>query len=76
MNKLLPLLLIVAASNAGCVYTSYKQGDKSLTRISVFGNQTVGKIDLMKGTMEGYTSEQAEVAGAAVSAAIKAATGR
>ncbi len=74
--KRIPILLI-AWLLSGCVYTSYTgKNGQHLTRISVFGNQTVGKIDLERGTMEGYTSEQAEVAGAAVSAAIKAATGR
>ena len=70
-------VLVLASLVSGCVHTPYsgKNGQR-LTRISVFGNQTVGKIDLERGTMEGYTSEQAEVAGAAVSAAIKAATGR
>jgi hypothetical protein len=56
------------------VFTSYtgKNGVK-LTRISVFGNQTVGKVDLEKGTMSGYVSEQAEVAGAVVESAIRGA---
>lgn len=67
------LILAACALSSGCVYTSYQSGDKKLTRISLFGNQTVGKVDLQKGTMEGYESEQAQVAGAVVEAAVKAA---
>lgn len=67
------LLLAIIAACPGCVYTKYQQHGVTLTRISLFGNQTVGKVDLQKGTMEGYESEQAQVAGAVVEAAVKAA---
>lgn len=68
------LSLIIISMTSGCVFTSYtgKNGVK-LTRISVFGNQTVGKVDLEKGTMTGYVSEQAEVAGVVVESAIRGA---
>lgn len=67
------LALVLCILSSGCVYTKYTHGDKSLTRISVGGNQSVGKVDLNRGTMEGYVSEQAQVAGAVVEAAVKAA---
>jgi hypothetical protein len=67
-------LCVSAPIWSGCVYTAYsgKDGVK-LTRISLFGNQTVGKVDLEKGTMTGYQSEQAEAAAAVVEAAVRAA---
>lgn len=64
------IALLLAASLSGCVATKVvlpaKAGETagSLTRLSVFGNQNVGKLDLKNGTLEGYQSEQAEVAGA------------
>lgn len=68
------IALILAASLSGCVYTKYTDtAGRSLTRISVFGNQSVGKVDLSKGTIEGYQSEQAEIAQAVVNAAVRAA---
>lgn len=72
MRTLIILAAILAVS-PGCVYTKYEQHGVKLTRISFFGNQTVGKVDLSKGTMEGYASEQAQVAGAITDAAIQAA---
>jgi len=68
------LLAALCLASSGCVYTSYTSRDGAkLTRISLFGNQTVGRVDLGKGTLEGYSSEQAEVAQAVVSAAVRAA---
>lgn len=50
---------------SGCVFTRYVDKDgRSLTRVSVFGNQSIGKVDLTKGTMTGYSSEQAEATAA------------
>lgn len=58
---------------SGCVYTNYTDlSGRKLERISLFGNQSIGKIDLNKGTMEGYSSEQAEIAGAVAGAVAKA----
>lgn len=75
MKTIVRFLIIAAAPLlGGCVYTSYTDlSGRKLTRVSVFGNQSIGKIDLTKGTMEGYTSEQAQIAGAVVEAAVKAA---
>ncbi len=67
------LVLAVCLLSSGCVYTSYEQHGVKLKRVSVFGNQTVGKVDLSKGTMEGYASEQAQIASSVVEAAVKAA---
>lgn len=59
------ILLIASSLSSGCVYTKYTGKDGiSLSRISVFGNQTVGKVDLVKGTISGYSSEQSEAAAA------------
>jgi hypothetical protein len=68
------LVLIAALSATGCVYTSYtdKEGRK-LTRISLFGNQAIGKVNLTTGTIEDYDSEQTKIAGAVVEAAVRAA---
>ncbi|TXH13964.1 MAG: hypothetical protein E6R03_10335 [Hyphomicrobiaceae bacterium] len=66
------ILAAILAVSPGCVYTKYEQHGVKLTRISFFGNQTVGKVDLSKGIMEGYASEQAEIAGAVVEAALRA----
>ena len=68
------LALVIAASLSGCVYTSYKDADgRKLTRVSVFGNQQIGKVDLKNGTMEGYVSEQTQAAAAVTEAAVTAA---
>lgn len=64
------ILLLTACLSSGCVYTKVKLPAKSgetpgeLTRLSLGGNQSVGKLNLKDGTLEGYQSEQAEVAGA------------
>ena len=63
--KTLLLLCALCVSQTGCVYTSVTTKDQArLTRISVFGNQQVGTVDLNKGTMTGYASQQAEAAAA------------
>lgn len=68
------LIIAVAMSASGCVYTRYKDlSGRSLTRISVFGNQSIGKVDLTKGTIEGYESEQSQIASSVVEAAVRAA---
>lgn len=70
------LILLASLTCSGCVYTKYESSGTTLTRISLFGNQSVGKLDMKNGTMEGYVSEQAQAAAlvteAAISAAIKA----
>jgi hypothetical protein len=43
-----------------------------LRRISVFGDQSAQRVDLVKGTMEGYKSEQAQIAGAVAGEVAKA----
>ena len=68
------VLLLAASLLSGCVYTSYKDADgRKLTRVSLFGNQNIGKVDLGKGTMEGYQSEQTQAAAAVTEAAVTAA---
>lgn len=58
-------LLLLAAMLTGCVYTKVKTKDNAeMTRISVFGNQQAQHVDLGKGTLSGYSSEQAQAAGA------------
>jgi hypothetical protein len=57
--------LIAAALLSGCVYTKWAgPSNDKLTRISVFGDQSAAKVDLKNGTIEGYQSEQAQIAGA------------
>jgi hypothetical protein len=60
-------LILICILCTGCVYTKWvaPDGKGSLTRISFIGNQSVGKVDLLKGTMEAYQSEQAAAASAA-----------
>jgi hypothetical protein len=59
------IILIIAALFSGCVYTKYTgKNGVGMTRISVFGNQSAAKVDLEKGTITGYSSEQAEAAAA------------
>jgi hypothetical protein len=68
--KLVFLTVALALGGPGCVYTRVKLPAKfgetpgELTRWSLAGNQSVGKMDLKNGTLEAYQSEQAEVAGA------------
>lgn len=73
MNLRLIALFLAASLCSGCVYTSYEQHGVKLKRISLFGNQSVGRIDLAKGTMSGYESEQSQVVSAAVEAAVREA---
>jgi hypothetical protein len=64
--------LILACLN-GCVYTSYTGKDGvSLKRISLFGDQSAARVDLSTGTIEGYKSEQAQIAGAVAGEVAKA----
>lgn len=59
------LVPAIAALFSGCVYTKVKTKDNAeMTRISVFGNQQAQHVDLNKGTLSGYSSEQAQAAGA------------
>lgn len=68
--KLCLLLLLACSLGGGCVYTSVQlparpgETPGKMTRLSLAGNQTAQKVDLKNGTLEGYASEQAEVAGA------------
>lgn len=62
LMKRLLLVLSLALLGPGCVYTSVQRGDTKLTRISLFGNQSVQEVDLEKGKLVGYKSEQAQVA--------------
>lgn len=62
--KIVPLLF-AALLCSGCVYTHVETKDKArMTRISVLGDQRVGKVDLSLGKMEGYASEQSQTAAA------------
>lgn len=67
------LLLACILCSSGCVFTKVtlpaKAGDTpgSMTRISLAGNQAVGHADLKNGTLDGYSSEQAEAAAAIAS---------
>lgn len=61
--RILTLVAVAALMSSGCVYTKYTgKNGVSMTRISLFGNQTVGKVDLEKGTISGYSSEQTQAA--------------
>jgi hypothetical protein len=70
-----PCLLISACLLllSGCVATHWKsaEGDE-LRRISVGGDQSAASVNLKKGTMEGYKSEQAQIAGAVAGEVAKA----
>lgn len=58
-------LITFAMLLSGCVYTKVKTKDNAeMTRISLFGNQQAQHVDLGKGTLSGYSSEQAQAAGA------------
>ena len=69
------------AAATGCTHTAYvdpKTGAK-FSRTSVGTTQSIGAIRVTSGadgvrslTVEGYTNEQAQIAGAVVEAAIKA----
>jgi hypothetical protein len=65
--------VLLCASLSGCVYTSYTGKDGvSMKRLSVFGDQSAAKVDLTNGTIEGYKSEQAQIAGAVAGEVAKA----
>jgi len=75
------LVLASIALLAGCTSTTYQDaaGNK-LSRHSFGTTQNIGKLIVKAGdkelTLEGYSNEQAQVAGAVVTAAITAATKR
>lgn len=83
MKRLLLLLsaFLLSAVFSGCTHTSYvdpKTGGK-FSRTSIGTTQSIGAIRVTTGadgvrslTVEGYTNEQAQIAGAVVEAAIKA----
>jgi hypothetical protein len=67
------LLLIACSLLSGCVYTDWSgPNNQRLRRISVFGDQSAQRVDLVNGTMEGYKSEQAQIAGAVAGEVAKA----
>ena len=73
-NRNILLCCVALAVLPGCVYTKYTgENNVSMTRISLFGNQSVGSVDLKLGKVTGYQSEQAQIAGAVVEAAVRGA---
>jgi hypothetical protein len=67
------LALLAAALLSGCVYTDIKgPNGTSMRRISVMGDQSAAVVDLGNGRMEGYKSEQAQIAGAVAGEVAKA----
>lgn len=71
------ILAAIAALSAGCVQTSVKTaGGDEFKRISFLNKQSVGKVTFNAKTgdfaIEGYSSDQAETAGAVVKAAVEA----
>jgi hypothetical protein len=73
MKLLRIAILTLCAISSGCVYTAYTGKDGvSMKRISLFGNQSAARVDLLNGTIDGYTSEQAQIAGAVAGEVAKA----
>lgn len=71
MKKLIPLLLLPLLS--GCVATDVTGPNGTrMRRISVMGDQSAAVVDLGTGRMEGYKSEQAQIAGAVAGEVAKA----
>jgi hypothetical protein len=71
-------LAVSAALLTGCTSTSYTDpSGAKFSRISVLNSQSIGKVDIKAGdktlTIEGYSSEQAQIASAVVSAAVRSA---
>lgn len=67
------IILLACVLLSGCVYTKWTGPNKeTLTRISLFGDQSAAKVDLQNGTIEGYKSEQAQIAGAVAGEVAKA----
>jgi hypothetical protein len=66
-------LLVTSALLSGCVYTDVRgPNGTSMKRISVFGDQSAAVVDLGAGRLEGYKSEQAQIAGAVAGEVAKA----
>ncbi len=70
--------LCFAGCFTGCVATTYTgpaeagKTPAKLQRISIFGDQSAASVDLINGKIEGYKSEQAQVAGAVAAEFLKA----
>lgn len=81
MKPLLPILALALLAS-GCTLTRFHHPETgTFTRVSFGTTQTIGPITVTtkEGTtvkVDGYSSEQAQLAGAAVEAAVRAATGR
>lgn len=74
MKTLIALLL--ASALTGCVHTEYKSADGStFSRTAFLSPTSVGEVKIgdKQATMTGYKSETAQVVGAAIDAALKAA---
>lgn len=79
-RHLVPVLCVLSLFAVGCTSTSYTDpSGAKFSRISVLNSQSVGKVEMKADekskslTLEGYTSEQAQIASSVVSAAVKAA---
>ena len=75
---LLAALSCVAFGEAGCTLTTYTDpSGAKFSRLSVLNSQAVGKVEMRAGdkllTLEGYNSNQTEMAAAVVSSAIRSA---
>ncbi len=73
--KKIPVCLLVSCLllSSGCVYTDVKgPNGTSLRRLSILGDQSAALVDLGNGRMEGYKSEQAQIAGAVAGEVAKA----
>lgn len=74
----LALAAVAAALLTGCTSTSYTDpSGAKFSRISLLNSQSVGKVEMKAGdktlSLEGYSSEQAQVASAVVTAAVRSA---
>ena len=77
-RHLVPVLCVLSLFVVGCTSTSYSDpSGAKFSRISLLNNQSVGEVTVKAGdkelTLKGYSSDQAQIAGAVVSAAVKAA---
>ncbi len=69
----LSVLLVASLTLSGCVATSVIGPDgTSMKRVSFMGDQSAAVVDLKNGRMEGYKSEQAQIAGAVAAEFLKA----
>lgn len=78
MNRRTLLLAALSASalSSGCTYTHWKDpiSGREFTHIApAIGNRRIGELDIVKGTMKNYESENAEIARAAAEGAVAAA---